>query len=136
MATAIGTRIVGDGGLIFFDLENEKTTVFPVPEGFSTVQFVGIFTNTRKLVARGLKAGGTQYLIYDLLNGNLLMPPNPEGVAFASPPTAAGMGPQQPQQPPQQQLQAQLISLKSNTIVALAYDANRSPVGIMAIKVP
>ena len=64
------------------------------------------------------------------------MPPNPEGVAFASPPTAAGMGPQQPQQPPQQQLQAQLISLKSNTIVALAYDANRSPVGTMAIKVP
>ena len=63
------------------------------------------------------------------------MPPNPEGVPSRArlPRPAWGLS----------SLNSlrnnncrQLISLKSNTIVALAYDANRSPVGIMAIKVP
>lgn len=138
VATAIGTRVAGDGGLIFFDLENEKTTVFPVPEGFTTVNFVGVFANTRKLIARGIKANGAQYLIYDLVDGNLLMPANPEGVAYAGPlPAAAGgQGPPQQPQPQQPQVQAQLINAKANVIAALAYDSARTLVGILTIKVP
>ena len=142
VATVIASRVAGDGGLVYFDLENEKTTVFPVPEGFNTVAFVGVFTNTRKIVARGVKTNGTQYLIYDLATGNLTLPANPEGVAYVGPLPAVAAGPGgQPGQPgqgqqPQQQVQAQVVNGKANTLVALAYDAARSPVGIVAIKVP
>ena len=147
VATAIGTRVAGDGGLVFFDLENEKTTVFPVPEGFTTVNFVAVFPTTRKLIARGIKCNGAQYLIYDLTNGNLLMPPNPEGVAYAGPlPALPGGGPGPGGPGPggpgfggfgqQGQVQTQVVNSKASTIAALAYDASRNPVGIITIKVP
>ena len=135
VTTAIASRVVGDGGLVYFNLETEKTTVFPVPEGFQTVTLIGVFQNTRKIIARGNKANGNQYLIYDLVSGNLILPPNPDGVAYV------GVLPAVPGQPggggqPQAQVQGQILSPKSSTIVALGYDAARNPAGIVAIKVP
>ena len=143
VATAISSRVAGDGGLVYFNLETEKTTVFPVPEGFQTVTLIGIFQNTRKMIARGNKANGNQYLIYDLVTGNLIQPPNPDGVAYvgvlpavAGPPGPPGQPPPGGGGQPQVQVQWQVVSQKSNTIVALGYDAARNPVGIVAIKVP
>ncbi len=141
VATAISSRVAGDGGLVYFNLETEKTTVFPVPEGFQTVTLIGIFQNTRKMIARGNKANGNQYLIYDLVTGNLIQPTNPDGVAYVGVLPAVAGPPGPGGQPggggqPQVQVQGQVLSQKSNTIVALGYDAARNPVGLVAIKVP
>jgi uncharacterized protein (TIGR03437 family) len=135
-------RVAGDAGLVLFDLEAEQQRLLPVPEGFQTIQFVGVFTNTRKLVARGNKPNneGSQYLIYDLTNGDLVMPPNPPGVTFvgALPAQAPGPGgqPGGPGQPAQQAAQFQAVSPKSNFIAAIGFDASRNPVGLLALRVP
>lgn len=94
VATAMAGRTVGDGGLVFFDLSSEQTRTFPVPEGFESTTLVGVFANTRKLVARGLRTGavGSQYLIYDMVTGDVETVANPEGVAFVGQLPAAGGG--------------------------------------------
>jgi len=76
-------RLAGDAGFVYFDLERAEARLLPTPEGFGQVGLVGVFTATRKLLARGIKSGGgSQYLIYDLVTGHLLMPSNPERVAW------------------------------------------------------
>jgi hypothetical protein len=164
-------QVPGDAGLVFFDLQNEQQRFFPVPEGFQTVQLLDVFVNTRKLIARGIKtaASGTQYLIYDLITGDLTIPENPEGVAFVGPLPAAPTGPGGPggglgggpggggfpggglpggglgggglgggavERPVVQVTAAQAVNLKSNTIIALAFNAQRQRVGVVAIRVP
>ncbi|MCC6537831.1 MAG: hypothetical protein IT162_09795 [Bryobacterales bacterium] len=141
LATAIATRVAGDGGLVYFDLENEKTTVFPVPEGFQTVNLIGVFGTTRKILARGNKADGSQFLIYDLLTGDLLMPPNPAGVAWvgvlpAAAPGGGGGGGGQPPPPQQQQIQGQVVNLKANALAAIGYDSARAAAGILVLRIP
>ena len=93
-------RVAGDAGFVYFDLENADARLLPAPEGFAQVNLLGVFTATRKLVARGIKAGGagSQYLIYDLVTGDLLMPSNPEGVTWVGnmPQAAAQPGAAQP----------------------------------------
>ncbi len=94
-------RMAGDAGFVYFDLENAEARLLPTPEGFAQVNFLSVFTATRKLIARGIKTGGTgsQYLIYDLATGDLLMPPNPERVAWVGnmvQPAAAQAGGTQP----------------------------------------
>jgi len=82
---ALGTnRVAGDAGFVFFDLESAEARLLPTPEGFAQVSLLGIFQATRKLVARGIKSGGSgaEYLIYDLTTGDLIFPSNPEGVAW------------------------------------------------------
>ena len=132
-------RVNGDAGLVLFDLERIETRVFPAPEGFATVQFVGFMPVTRKLVARGIREGnsGTQFLIYDLITGDLAAVPNPEGVAFVGPPPAAAQGPGPGGGPAQQQpVRTQDFSAKSNSIAAVTYDAERRQVGIITVRVP
>ncbi len=89
-------RVAGDAGFVFFDLENAVARLLPAPEGFAQVSFLSVFPATRKLAARGVKAGGagSQYLIYDLVTGDLLAPANPERVAWvgAVPQAAVGQG--------------------------------------------
>jgi hypothetical protein len=136
-------RVNGDAGIVYFDLDKEQSRVFPVPDGFQTVQFVSVMTNNRKIVARGIRPQntGSQYLIYDLRTGDLAMPPNPEGVAFvgalpAAQPGQPGAGqPGQggPQQPP---AQYQAVNIKSSTITAVGFNENREPAGILTIRVP
>jgi len=124
-------RAAGDMGLILFDLESETTRLLPTPEGFASVSLVGFFNATRKLVARGIKANnaGSQYLIYDLVTGDLLMPANPEGVVWV------GTAPR-----PAGQTQAipllEDINPKANFISAVAYDEQRRPIGVMSIRIP
>lgn len=108
-------RAAGDAGFVYFDLENAETKLLPAPDGFAQVSLVGIFEATRKLVARGIHSGGTgsQYLIYDLNTGDLLLPSFPEAAAWVGNVVrvvgqTAGQAPAQPgqgQSPPGQPAQ-------------------------------
>jgi uncharacterized protein (TIGR03437 family) len=149
-------RAQGDGGFVVFDLDRAETRVMPSPEGFTSVQFLGILTSTRKLVARGIRPDGARLLVYDLVTGDLFMPANPEGVAWFGPPVQAG-APGQPGQGPgqgpgpgpgiplpgqgqQQQQQTPLIGLRANvranTVEAIGYNTERQQVGIVVVRVP
>jgi hypothetical protein len=150
----------GAGGFVLFDVENVQTRVLPLPEGFTTMQLLGVFTATRTLVARGIGPDGARLLVYDLATGDLNMPPNPEGVAFIGPPPAQAPtpgggggpgggqfpGPGQPTprpgpegQPPVQ-IQLQVVGLRANvranTVEAIAYNSDRQQVGIVVLRVP
>lgn len=95
VTTATSSRVVGDAGLVYFDLENERTRVYPVPDGFQTATLLSVFPNTRKIVARGTKTenAGSQVLIFDIETGDLTVVKNPDGVAFVGQlPAAAGAG--------------------------------------------
>ena len=128
-------RAAGDAGIVLFDLDAGTSRLFPTPEGFATVQIIDVFINTRKLIARGIRPNnaGSQYLIYDLLTGDLAMPPNPEGVAFVG-----NVPPQQPTpgQPQQPQVQLQRSNAKANAITAVTFGADRRPSGILLLRVP
>lgn len=146
MVMALGqNRRVGDAGIVAFDLESGEARLLPTPEGFEQVQILDIFTSTRKLLARGIVngAGGSQYLVYDLVTGDLEIVPNPSGVAFAGPPAAATPGqpvqPGQPGQPGQQAqpaAQVQRINTKANAVLAVGYDAERKPVSLLYFRIP
>lgn len=94
VTTATSSRVVGDAGLVYFDLENERTRVYPVPDGFQTATLLSVFPNTRKIVARGTKADntGSQILIFDIDTGDLSVVRNPEGVTFVGQLPAAATG--------------------------------------------
>ncbi|MCU0246621.1 MAG: IPT/TIG domain-containing protein [Bryobacter sp.] len=137
-------RVAGDAGIVVFDLESVTPKVFPTPEGFATVNLLGLFTTQRKLIARGILAqnAGSQLLVYDLDTGDLDIVPNPEGVAFL------GTPPAQAQQPPgggggggggQQQPQTNLpprASVRSGVVTAITYGEDRQPNGAVAFRIP
>ncbi len=140
------SQAAGDGGLIYFDLENSVTSVFPVPEGFRSVALVEVFHSTRKIVALGTKTdgSGTQLLVYDLLNNDLSFVPNPQGVAFVGNlPAQAAPGGGLPggggqlgggqAAPPTIYI---VPNVKANTVLAMCFNANRQPVGVMTLRVP
>ncbi len=147
-------RAPGDAGFIFFDLERAEARVLPTPEGFSIVNFLAVFPATRKLAARGIKAGGagSQYLIYDLVTGDLFMPPNPEGVVSVGTPVvqpgqgggaAGGTRPGQPggtspgqAAPGAAPAVLQHANPKANTIAAIGYNAEGKQAGILVVRVP
>ncbi len=134
-------RVAGDQGMVVFDLDNAETRILPVPEGFAAIQLVDIMTASRKVVARGTKTGnsGSQYLIYDLMTKDLMLAPNPAGVAWvgavpnaATTPGGGGGG------GGQQQTQAvfQDSSPKSNSVAAIGFDADRNALGVVLVRVP
>lgn len=143
-------RVNGDAGLVYFDLEQASGRLLPTPNGFASVQLAGVFTATRKLVARGTKTGGTgsQYLIYDLMNGDLAFVANPKDVAFVGTAQVAqaqqpGQGggvpgqPGQPGQPAQQQIpMLQRLNAKAGMVAAVCYNDQREQVGVMWFRVP
>jgi uncharacterized protein (TIGR03437 family) len=143
-------RTAGDAGLVIFDLDRAEARVLPVPDGFQVINLLEVFTTTRKVAARGIKAAGTQYLIYDLLSGDLEMPPNPEGVASVGGPApragqAAGGGQQLPgggtqpgggaAQPQAPQIQ-QRPNAKANTVTGFAYSGEGKQLGVVVLRVP
>ena len=137
----------GDAGLVVFDLDRGQGTVFPTPDGFTAVQLVDVFPATRKVVARGTRLGNsaTQLLVYDLLNGDLQIIDNPEGVAFVGAPAAVavpglpgGGGGAPGGGAPGGAAQTPSINLRSNVrasaVIALTYDADRKQNGILALR--
>lgn len=129
-------RAAGDEGLLFFDLEEDTVRLLPTPEGFASVNTVAVFPITRKLVARGVKPnnGGTQYLVYDLLTGDVHMPPNPPGVVWVG---TAPRPPAQPGQPaPPAVPMLEDISPRANMIAAMGYDAERRQIGVFTLRIP
>ena len=132
----------GDAGLVVFDLDRGQGTVFPTPDGFISVQIVDVFPATRKVVARGTRQGntGTQLLVYDLLNGNLQIVDNPDGVAFVGTPAVAavpgipGGGGGQPggaAQTPSVNLRS---NIRANAVLAITYDADRKQNGVLTLR--
>jgi uncharacterized protein (TIGR03437 family) len=126
-------RVAGDAGLVLFDFENAKTKLLPTPDGFATVQLVSIFTTTRKVIAKGNKANnaGSQFLIYDLLSGDLTIVPNPKGVVFVG--TVPQVAPT-PGQPAQAVVNLQRANNKADTIQAVTFGADRKQNGMMIIR--
>ena len=132
---ALGTnRTLGDAGLVLFDLESAKTKLLPTPEGFASVQLVSIFTTTRKLIAKGNKANnaGSQFLVYDLLSGDLTIVPNNPGVVFVG--TVPQVAPT-PGQQPQAVVNLQRANNKADTIQAATFGADRKQNGVMIVRV-
>ena len=145
MVLALGAtpqQAAGSAGIVVFDLNREQSFLLPTPDGFSGVQFVTVLQQSRKVVARGTKTGGSgsQYLVYDLETRDLVMIPNPEGVAFVG---VAPM-PNQGGDPPRpgggggggQALQIQVASPETNTVTAAAFNDQREMVGIVLVRVP
>ncbi len=122
-------RLPGDAGIVLFDLERTEARLLPTPEGFVSINFLGVLPATRKLVARGVRTGnaGAQLLVFDLENGDLEVIANQEGIAWIGPP------PQQPPQPaPQQPVR---LNAKSGTVEAFAYGADRRMRGVVVIRI-
>ena len=126
---------VGDVGLVLFDLELASSRLLPTPTGYTSVQVVSIFPATRKLLARGSKTNpaGTEFLIYDLVSGDLTIVPNPAGVSFVgvlpAVPGVPGAGGGQQQQP------LQRANTKSNVVEAVTFSADRRQTGVMLIQI-
>jgi hypothetical protein len=96
-------------------------------------------------VARGIRASGSQFLIYDVGTGDLAIVPNPEGVAAVGQPPARtqqpgqpgpGPGPGTPAQPLQPVPVLMHIGTKSNTVAAVGYGADGKQAGIVAVRIP
>lgn len=133
---AIAGRAVGDGGLVVFDLERADRMLLPTPEGFSDVTLVDVFTSTGKVVARGTRrdGAGSQYLIWDLADGDLEIVPNPPGVTWVGVlPAALSFS---PGELPQRPRQLQTPNPKANTVAAGCFDDKRELVGLMLLRVP
>ena len=135
----------GDAGLVVFDLDRGQGQVLPTPDGFAAVQLIDVFPATRKAVARANRTGGTgsQLLIYDLISGDLLMPSNPEGVAFIGAPPAVpgqpgggGGGGGQPGQPGQAAAITISSNVRAHSVEAITYGANRQPNGLLVLRLP
>ncbi|MBS1826620.1 MAG: IPT/TIG domain-containing protein [Acidobacteria bacterium] len=133
LAVAVGRvrQQNGDGGFLIFDLENLEVRQLLLPDGFATAQLVGILPATRKLVARGNRQGGSQFLVYDLISGDLEIIANPPGVAYVgNAPVPAG-------QPAQQQAPAMMrVNAKANTIEAITINDARATTGAMLVRIP
>ena len=132
----------GDAGLVVFDLDRGQGTVFPTPDGFTAVQIVDVFPATRKVVARGTRPGNTatQLLVYDLLNGDLQIIDNPEGVAFIGAPAAPavpgipGGGGGQPGAAAQTPTINLRSNVRANAVLAFTYDADRKQNGVLTLR--
>jgi uncharacterized protein (TIGR03437 family) len=125
-------RIVGDAGIILFDLERTESKLLPTPEGFASINYLGLLPSIRRLVARGVRTGGagTQILVYNLENGDLEIIPNPEGVNWIGSPIVQ----QQPGQQPAVQIPARL-NAKANSVEAIAFGEDRRQKGVIVIRV-
>ena len=127
-------RVPGDAGLVLFDLERTEARLLPTPEGFVSMNYLGLLPSIRRVVARGIKTGnsGSQVLVYNLENGDLEVIANPEGVAFI------GSPPQQQQPVPGQQPVVNLpvrVNQKANTVEAIVFGEDRRQRGVVVIRV-
>lgn len=137
-------NVNGDAGLVVFDLDRGTAQVLPTPDGFIALQIVDLFPATRKVVARGTRQGGagTQFLVYDLITGDLQAPPNPPGVAFVgAPPAGMPGGPGGPGggggMNPGPAVPAITFgaNVRANTVEAITYSSDRQPTGLLVLRV-
>ncbi|MBI5086131.1 MAG: hypothetical protein HZB13_16220 [Acidobacteria bacterium] len=117
-------RVPGDQGIVLFDLEKGEAQLLPTPADFDTMQFLSIMPGTLKLVAKGMRSGGSgsQYLIFDLLTRDLEMVANPERVVWVGAAQGATIA-------------GERVNPKSNSVMAVGFDAERKAAGLMLIKI-
>ena len=143
---ASGTRLTqGDAGFVVFDLERSETRTLSLPDRFSRASLVGVFPVTRKLAARGTRSDstGSQLIVYDLVSGDGVVVPNPEGVAWVGSlpqQTSSGFpGGSLPGGVPSLGLASaglQQANAKANTVAAVCFDSDRKQAGVIAVRVP
>ena len=117
---------MGDSGFVFFDLAKGEARQFALPDGFTTATLAGFFPATRKLVARAVAADRrTSFLVYDIATGVAIAVPNPEGVASLAGRVGAAASPR-----------LLAVNANSNTISAVAFDADGKQVGVVTLRLP
>ena len=118
-------------------------------------RMVGVFPVTRKLVARGTRSDstGSQFIVYELVSGDGMVVPNPEGVAWVGslprqtggglpggvPPGGGFPGGGLPGGVPSLGLASaglQQANAKANTVAAVCFDSDRKQAGVLAVRVP
>lgn len=139
--TAVGAnRTPGDAGLIVFNLDQGSASILPTPDGFASITEVGVFLATRKVVARGIKAGnlGSQLLIYDLNTGNVTPVPNPNGVTSVGPPARQQGSPGQMGPGPGGAGGGALLTAnpKANTVAAIGFSGDGKQAGVIVVRIP
>jgi len=143
-------RTQGDAGFVVFDLERSETRTLSLPDRFSRASLVGVFPVTRKLAARGTRSDstGSQLIVYDLVSGDGVVVPNPEGVAWVGSlpqQTGGGLpgggfpGGSLPGGVPSLGLASaglQQANAKANTVAAVCFDSDSKQAGVIAVRVP
>lgn len=126
----------GDAGIAVFDLDSATARLLPTPDGFAAVQILGIFDSTRKVVARGNRAGnaGSSILIYDLVSGDLFVPNVPASCTFAGVLPGAAPGQGGGGGGGQQAVNLTLLNPKANAVVAGCFDTSRRLTGFLYIR--
>jgi len=152
----------GDAGFVVFDLERSSVRSLAVPDRFSSANLVGVFPVTRKLVVTGTRSDGTgsQLIVYDLMTGDAVVVPNPEGVAWVGSaaqqaatgvpggpapgggfpgggvPPGGGLPGGTTPVPAPGGAGLQQANVKANTVAAVCFDSGRKQVGVMGVRVP
>jgi hypothetical protein len=83
-------KVSGDHGLLVFDLNMQSVQVLYLPAGFTSVAELDdngtvCCLATRKIVARALKTGGSNLVVYNLANNDFTVIENPQGVTSVGP---------------------------------------------------
>ena len=145
-------QAAGDQGLFLFDLDNQTVNVLPVPDGFDRVAQLdsAVFLATRKMVARAVKPGGSQLVMYNLVTGEMTVLPNPDGVASIGPVAQAVVSPGGGQPGPLPTplpgagggtaaaalTRTVAANPKANTVAGVAYDRAGKQIGVVLVRVP
>lgn len=135
--------VQGDQGLVLFDLDQAVSRALPVPVDFTTVSELGVLVTTRKMIGRAMRTGASELVIYDLMMGDIIPVPNPQGIASIGPPprqqqqTPAGPGtPQLPGGGQAAISRLMSVNQKANTVSAVGYNAAGRQVGVVVVRVP
>ncbi|MEO8595043.1 MAG: hypothetical protein ABI759_17115 [Candidatus Solibacter sp.] len=125
-------RAAGDQGFVLFNLDTQVAANLPLPDGFAGVATLNdngtvCCLATRKLIARAVKQGGSNVVVYNLETGDVVVAPNPENVTSIGPAAAAGNA--------ANAARVVIANAQANTIAAVAYNGNRQ-IGIILIRIP
>ena len=75
----------GDQGFVVFNLSSAQASHYALPGGYTRIQApLGLLRANRKLIARGIREGGSEFIVWDLATKAFQVVPNPEGVAFVA----------------------------------------------------
>jgi uncharacterized protein (TIGR03437 family) len=129
-------KLAGDQGFVLFNLDAQTAKNLPLPDGFASVANLNDGATvcclaTRTLVARALKQGGSNVVVYHLTTGDVALVPNPQGVTSLGPPAAAAPASANAVTA----ARVVIANARANTISAVAYTNNRQ-VGILVIRIP
>lgn len=124
----------GDQGFLVFNLSSAQASHYPLPEGYTRIQApLGLLRANRKLIARGIREGGSEFIVWDLATKASQVVPNPEGVAFVAAAGGGGGGGGGPGAGGGGRPRLFTMTQNGNSVVAAAFNADRQPIGIVVV---